>query len=393
MVCRKAFVESRAVGEGTPLQGMVPFSRLVRLGLGASLLAAVALTACVRQGPPAPLDDRGALFFGRGTAIPVARPASEQPRQSVAGGTRKPLVTTPGMVTVQPGDTLYGISRQNNVPIRAIINANNLQPPYNLAVGRPLVLPRQPYHRVAPGETVVSIARAYGVSTQDLVRTNGIEQPYLIYVGQPLLLPVTTPGTAVAAAPPSGTAPPGVTPQPGPGDASQAPSVSGQPPASAEALTYEGPPDTVASLPPPSAPAEAPIAAPPGAFIWPVQGHVLSGFGAKPGGLVNEGINIAAPTGTPVRASQEGTIAYAGNELRGYGNLLLVRHDNGWMTAYAHNSELLVGRGVRVKRGQIIARVGASGSVGEPQLHFELRQGTRSVDPTRYLSGQGISSR
>jgi murein DD-endopeptidase MepM/ murein hydrolase activator NlpD len=297
---------------------------------------------------------------------------------------------------VQQGDTLYGISRQNSVPIRAIINANNLTPPYNLTVGRPLVLPRQPYHRVAPGETVVTIARAYGISTQDLVRTNGIEQPYLIYVGQPLLLPVTTqaPSTAVAAAPPSGTATPGgATSRPGAGNTSQAQPVPSQPPASAEALTYEGPPDTVASLPPPSAPAEAPITAPPGAFIWPVQGHVLSGFGAKPGGLVNDGINIAAPTGTPVRASQEGTVAYAGNELRGYGNLLLVRHDNGWMTAYAHNSELLAGRGDRVKRGQIIARVGASGSVNEPQLHFELRQGTRTVDPARYLSGQGVSSR
>ena len=118
---------------------------------------------------------------------------------------------------------------------------------------------------------------------------------------------------------------------------------------------------------------------------------MLSGFGPKSGGLVNDGINIAAPLGTPVRASQDGTIAYAGNELRGYGNLLLLRHDNGWVTAYAHNGELQVGRGDRVKRGQVIARVGASGSVTEPQLHFELRQGTRTVDPTRYLSGQGFS--
>jgi murein DD-endopeptidase MepM/ murein hydrolase activator NlpD len=150
------------------------------------------------------------------------------------------------------------------------------------------------------------------------------------------------------------------------------------------------PPDTLASLPPPSAPVEVPITAPPGAFIWPVQGKVLSGFGSKPGGLVNDGINIAAPAGTPVRASQDGTVAYAGNELRGYGNLLLLRHDNGWVTAYAHNSELLVGRGDKVKRGQVISRVGESGSVGEPQLHFEMRQGTRSVDPTRYLAGQGV---
>lgn len=357
------------------------------------------------------------MFFGRGTAVPIARPATERP-QPIAGTPVPPLVSKPGTVTVQAGDTLYGISRRNNVPIRAVINANNLTPPYNLPIGRQLVLPQQPYHVVTPGETVATISRAYNVSTQDLVRTNGIEPPYLIYVGEPILLPLPTAGTptaaAVATAPPVNTVPPPASPEPPPPSANiveappapssvPAPSVPSNPTQNASptpgASPQAGPPDamppdTLASLPPPTAPVEPPpVNAPAGAFIWPVQGRVLSAFGPKPGGLVNDGINIAAPAGTPVRASQDGTVAYAGNELRGYGNLLLVRHDNGWVTAYAHNSELLVGRGDRVKRGQVISRVGATGSVGEPQLHFEIRQGTRSVDPTRYLSGQGVSGR
>lgn len=387
----------------------------------AAVLAVGALASCVRQGAPAPVVDRGGTFFGRGTAVPVARPAAERPMPT-AGTALPPLVSKPGIVTVQSGDTLYGISRRNNVPIRAIINANHLTPPYSLPVGRQLVLPQQPYHRVAPGETIATIARAYNVSTQDLVRTNGIEPPYLVYVGDAILLPVPTTGSGtppvVASAPPASSAPtpvpqsgPQATPQPAPQTgpsfpriveappAPSGPSAPSSPPSAPMESPQAGPPDamppdTMASLPPPSAPVEPPpVTAPVGAFIWPVQGRVLSSFGSKPGGLVNDGINIAAPAGTPVRASQDGTVAYAGNELRGYGNLLLVRHDNGWVTAYAHNSELMVGRGDRVKRGQVISRVGATGSVGEPQLHFEIRQGTRSVDPTRYLSGQGVSGR
>jgi len=119
--------------------------------------------------------------------------------------------------------------------------------------------------------------------------------------------------------------------------------------------------------------------------MWPVEGRVLSGFGEGAGGIHNDGINIAAPVGTPVVAAEAGVVAYTGNELRGYGNLVLVKHPDGWMTAYAHNEAVLVKRGDAVKRGQVIARVGATGAVGEPQLHFEMRRGTRALDPAEYL--------
>lgn len=119
--------------------------------------------------------------------------------------------------------------------------------------------------------------------------------------------------------------------------------------------------------------------------MWPVRGKVVSSFGPKAKGLHNDGVNIAAPLGTPVLAAENGVIAYAGNELRGYGNLLLVKHDNGWITAYAHTQDLTVKRGERVKKGQIIARVGSTGNVRTPQLHFELRRGKHAVDPVKYL--------
>ncbi len=128
-----------------------------------------------------------------------------------------------------------------------------------------------------------------------------------------------------------------------------------------------------------------PIPAPPaatGRFIWPVRGKVISSYGPKANGLHNDGINIAVPEGTPVHAAQSGVVAYAGNELKGYGNLLLIRHSNGWVTAYAHNSKLLVKRGDRVVRGQEISLAGKTGSVVTPQVHFEIRKGAKALNPT-----------
>ena len=120
--------------------------------------------------------------------------------------------------------------------------------------------------------------------------------------------------------------------------------------------------------------------------MWPLRGNVLSSFGPKPGGLQNDGINIAAARGAPVRAAENGIVVYAGNELKGFGNLLLVRHADGWMTAYAHLDEILVERGAAVQRGQSVAKVGQTGSVGSPQLHFEMRRAGRAVDPRGVLA-------
>ena len=122
-------------------------------------------------------------------------------------------------------------------------------------------------------------------------------------------------------------------------------------------------------------------------FRWPVKGRVIAGFGPKSGGGQNDGINLAVPEGTPIKAAEDGVVAYAGNELKGYGNLVLIRHANGFVSAYAHASELLVKRGDTIKRGQVIAHAGQTGNVTSPQLHFEIRKGSTPVDPAKYLSG------
>ena len=122
-------------------------------------------------------------------------------------------------------------------------------------------------------------------------------------------------------------------------------------------------------------------------FRWPVRGRVIAGFGPKTNGQQNDGINVSVPEGTPIKAAEEGVVAYAGSELKGYGNLVLVRHANGFVTAYAHASELSVKKGETVKRGQVIGKAGATGNVTSPQLHFEVRKGATPVDPAQYLTG------
>jgi murein DD-endopeptidase MepM/ murein hydrolase activator NlpD len=128
------------------------------------------------------------------------------------------------------------------------------------------------------------------------------------------------------------------------------------------------------------------------AFVWPVRGRVVSDYGPKGGGLHNDGINIAAAQGTPIRAAESGVVVYAGNELRGFGNLILLQHADGWMTTYAHADEIVVQRGEQVRRGQVIGKVGATGNVTSPQVHFEIRRGSRAVNPHEHLASETASA-
>ena len=138
-----------------------------------------------------------------------------------------------------------------------------------------------------------------------------------------------------------------------------------------------------ASLPPTEARSESKSDSANPEFRWPARGRIIQGF--KAGG--NDGINIAVPEGTAVKAAESGVVAYAGSELKGYGNLVLIRHPNGFVSAYAHNGSLDVKRGDQVKRGQTIAKAGQTGNVSTPQVHFELRKGSSPVDPTNFLAG------
>jgi murein DD-endopeptidase MepM/ murein hydrolase activator NlpD len=294
-----------------------------------------------------------------------------------------------GRYVVAKGDSLYGISRRFGLPIRAVIDANRLQPPYALSIGQELSIPRAQVHEVVAGDTVYNIARRYNVDRSELVRLNGIQPPYSIPLGQKLILPTPdsaagAEATAVAYAPPEPAAAAPTAPEAAPRAASKEPADG-----SSVNKGLRKPPRSKAAT-------QAALANPPAragsSFHWPVQGRVLSSFGAKKGGEHNDGINIAAPRGSPVRAAENGVVAYAGEELKGFGKLLLVKHAGGWVTAYAHNEELLVAAGDRVRRGQTIAHVGSSGHVERPQLHFEVRRGTRAVNPETQLAPRTASA-
>jgi murein DD-endopeptidase MepM/ murein hydrolase activator NlpD len=265
----------------------------------------------------------------------------------------------PGLAQVQRGQTLSGIAHSYHVPLQSIAAANHLAPPYKIEAGRTLIIP-------GAGQ---ADAPAAPVSVAALP------------VAQPgtAALPSRTEGVALDRRPPAPVEKPTVATVPPPSPVPPAPPTTDEParPAAKPSAAATEPPPTTA----PSAPARGS-----GTFPWPVRGHVLASFGSGADGTHNDGINIAAPRGAAVQAVDAGVVAYTGNELRGYGNLVLVKHASGWISAYAHCDLVLVKRGDKVTRGQVIARVGSTGNVGEPQLHFELRRGNRPVDPREYLT-------
>lgn len=254
-----------------------------------------------------------------------------------------------GKIVVHKGDTLYSISRRYNVPIKDLISANHLSSPYTLYVGQTLNLPTQQYHIVQRGESLYSIARQHKIDVVTLSRVNNLQTPYSLAVGQKLVLPVSAASAATHTQTPT------------------------QNVSNAQKYQQNAVPTT-----PPAVKRSS-------KFVWPVQGTVISGFGNLGKGRKNDGINIKAARGTTVKAADGGTVAYAGNELKGFGNLILIKHGDGWITAYAHNDKLFVRKGQKVVRGEKIATVGSTGGVTTPQLHFEVRTGKKAVNPRPYL--------
>ena len=240
-------------------------------------------------------------------------------------------------------------------------------------------------HVVAPGETLSSIARHYNMPVKELVAANRLTYDAHLKIGDRLVVP----GEAVAK---TATAPkPAVVAAAAPALAA-APAPAAAPAANPKVASLEPQASVRVATPAAEAKGEETGSTGGGAtgapsFRWPVRGRVISGFGPLTNGQQNDGINLSVPEGTAVRAADDGVVAYSGNELKGYGNLVLVRHSNGYVTAYAHASELMVKRGDAVKRGQVIAKSGQTGNVSAPQLHFEIRKGSAPVDPTQYLPG------
>ena len=269
-------------------------------------------------------------------------------------------------------------------------------------------------HMVMPGDTLSSISRRYGVSVSKLAAANNMDVNTPIRMGQRLHVPSAVPAIdytstasidGAAAAQPSAVPLalgriPKAKPQGLMSKASmpvvrqQSNNVAALPKAKARqkvaALAPRGAgagsKQVVADIPTGDIVKAAPKMSGESKFRWPVRGRIISSYGRKRDGGRNDGINLAVPAGTSVRVAESGTVIYSGDKLKGYGNLVLVQHPNGWVTAYAHNDKLLVSKGQQVRRGQIIAQAGKTGEVDTPQLHFELRIKGDPVDPVPYLS-------
>ena len=354
---------------------------------------------------------------GLGSYTPPAQPRLETtgtvPQRSVlaaqpAGGTK---------IIVGTSDTLDVLAKRYHVTPQAILAANGYKGPRALSPGQQLVIPHpgavaaasapmaaapamapkpvaavaapSSVHFVNHGDTLASIARKNHISAAELAHANGLDPSAKLKLGTKLTVPgAKTAAVAASLAPaPGAVAPVAAALQPvaaAPAPATKMAAVA-QPAQSARLAQATTNIEEKPAAEAPAKAAETTSSLP--TFRWPVRGKVITSYGAKTNGKSNDGINVAVPEGTPVKAAEDGVVAYAGNELKGYGNLVLVRHSNGYVTAYAHASELLVKRGDTIKRGQVIAKSGQSGEVASPQLHFEIRKGSSPVDPLQFLNG------
>ena len=329
--------------------------------LRAALMATVLLSVGACAELPLSSSEPAAEVAAPVDAAPVRTRMDAAPQERMPPMPReKPAL----LLKVSEGETVYSISRRFNVPPRLVIALNDLPPPFLLTVGQKLLLPRRDASDGRRYEPPVEAARR--VWDQPPARTTEIAAPsHEVQV------------TVVETAAPARER----TEAPAPPVPSAARVVRAEP-----ARSRPSPPSSLSALARQADAIDVPLPPTRNTFLWPIEGRVISSFGSKPDGKHNDGINIAVPVGSDIRASQNGVVAYAGNELRGYGNLVLIRHDGGWMTAYAHNETLLVGKGDMVRRGQVISRSGKSGRVSRPQAHFEIRRDGEPQDPLRLLT-------
>lgn len=362
---------------------------------GAALTSVLALTACIPtvdrpydgaapppsaeqhypdQPPPErPYPDdysRQPQANERVTALPAPRPAWET-RPVVAAAAAVPAQT----YSVRPGDTLNRVSAATGASVDAIARVNGLQPPFTLVAGRRLSIPAGRYHLVQPGQSGIAIARAYGVPWSRVVEANGLVEPFILRAGQRVLIPDLTPSA------------------PGLSTAAQRAAafrldiddiLTGGEPALAVDKAPARPAATAARVLPSTAVVAAPARLA-GGFTWPVEGRIVSRFGPGASGERQNGVNIAAPLGTPVRATADGVVAYVGSGIQALGGLIIVRHGGNWTSVYGYAAKLLVQRGQAVKKGQPLAVSGQTGNADRPAVHFELRRGRTPVDPQSQL--------
>ena len=327
-------------------------------------------------------------------------------------------------IIVQKGDTLYSISKKNDVPLRDLIESNNLEPPYALKVGSALKVSSPNFHESREGDTLYSISRMYDMKVNDVIALNNLKFPYSIYPGEKIKvtkkmdenknIDIKKSDKNIQIASESSTK----TEKNILKASNEKTKEISEKKHSSEIEKYGFKPsevraeeinkrnnltnsktaqniinptkneivETKLSINKPiDKDALKKITNKTNRFSWPVRGEVISKFGPKSAGLYNDGINIKAPEGQTVESSEDGIVAYVGNELKGYGNLVIIKHSGGWISAYAHLKNSTVERGQKITKGQKIGNVGNSGKVKFPQLYFGLRKGRDAVNPENYL--------
>lgn len=303
------------------------------------------------------------LFVGGcfgGTPAPYVHYGEKVPHQKSYAGMK-----SDGMYSVLDGDTLWKISRQYKISMRDLVEVNGLSSPYRLKSGQRLRIPAPKVYDIVKGDNLYRVSRMFSVDMYQLARANDLKKPYVLNRGDRLVIPRLDTRrrkkaeVQVASVDRHDASLPRARPARKGGKKSKmARSSSGRIPSRSSST-----------------------------FLWPIDGgRVVSTYGPKSGGLRNDGVNIGAARNAKVRAAENGVVAYVGDALEGFGQLILIKHSDRWVTAYAHLGGAEVRKGDVVKRGDLIGRVGSSGNVATPQLHFETRRGTRALNPQKYSS-------
>ena len=272
-----------------------------------------------------------------------------------------------GIVPVEPGDTIYTVANRYGVTPRKIILGNQLIPPYQLDGLTTLILPKPRNHSVKPGDTLDALSERYAVTRHELIRINQLKSPYTLRPGTTLVIPRALDYSMLDL--------PGIPPSD---------KIKVIPGAELPANTNTAATTAVDPV------TSTPVAAGALAFGWPVNGQVngqiIESFGLVSSGVKNDGINIAGNDGDAVVSSFDGTVAFIGKDLKSFGNMILIKHKNGWITAYAHLGDIGVTEGQNIRKGEKIGTIGQSGKVKQPQLHFQIRKSRQPVDPLQYIS-------
>ena len=283
------------------------------------------------------------------------------PAKLIVAPLREPVEPIPPsqMVEVRANDTLYAVATRYQVTPQSVIEANGLQPPYNLRKGQALKLVPRRTHIVRPGDSVYVISQRYAVSQYQLAQLNFLKPPFELKIGQKLQLPNSLDFSVLDVGLPDGVS--------GTNIAQPAPTKTSVPAAPRKRFV-------------------APSLAGSSGFSWPVQGEIIAEFGPSQRGVHNDGVNIAASEGASVGAAAKGRVAFVGTNIKSFGKLVLVKHDGGIITAYAHLGDISVTEGDIVTAGQSIGTIGRSGRVDSPQLHFEIRKSRQPIDPRSLIS-------